>query len=95
MANFSILKVDDEYTLKQYPTVGLRLDPLSVLPHQSGVTTSPLDGVSVRVKYLITGILLNNFQLIRMNITSSHELVVILDCSGDIGLSSSLYPVKG
>jgi hypothetical protein len=54
MVNFSILKVDDEYTLKQYPSVGLRLDPLSVLPHQSGVTTTPLDGVSVLVvPYLI------------------------------------------
>jgi hypothetical protein len=44
----SILKVDDEYSLKQYPLNGLRLDPLSVSPNQSGVTTTaPLDGVSV------------------------------------------------
>jgi hypothetical protein len=44
---FSILKVDGEYSLKQNPLDGLRLDPLSVLPNQSGVTTTPLDGVSV------------------------------------------------
>jgi hypothetical protein len=54
MGNFSILKVDDVYTLKQYPSVGLRLDPLSVSPNQSGVTTTPLDGVSVLlIRYLI------------------------------------------
>jgi hypothetical protein len=47
MKIFSILQVDDEYSLKQYPLVGLRLDPLSVSPNQSGVTTTPLDGVSV------------------------------------------------
>jgi hypothetical protein len=33
--------------LKQYPLDGLRLDPLSVTPKQSGVTTGPIDGVSV------------------------------------------------
>jgi hypothetical protein len=44
---FSILKVDDEYTLKQYPLIGSRLDPLSVTPNRSGVTTTPLDGVSI------------------------------------------------
>jgi hypothetical protein len=44
---FSILKVDDEYSLKQNPLDGLRLDPLSVSPNHSGVTTTPLDGVSV------------------------------------------------
>jgi hypothetical protein len=43
----SILKVDDEYILKQYPLLGSRLDPLSVTPNRSGVTTTPLDGVSV------------------------------------------------
>jgi hypothetical protein len=43
---FSILKVDDEYTLKQYALVGLRLDPLSVSPNRSGGTTTPPDGVS-------------------------------------------------
>jgi hypothetical protein len=47
MKIFSILKVDDEYSLKQYPSVGLRLNPLSVSPNQSGVTTTPPDGVSV------------------------------------------------
>jgi hypothetical protein len=44
---FTILKVDDEYTLKQYPLVGSRLDPLYVSPSWSGVTTTPLDGVSI------------------------------------------------
>jgi hypothetical protein len=44
---FSILKVDDEYSLKQNPLDGLRLDPLSVSPNHFGVTTTPLDGVSV------------------------------------------------
>jgi hypothetical protein len=46
MTIFSILKVDDKYTLKQYASVGLRLDPLSVSPNQSGGTTTPPDGVS-------------------------------------------------
>jgi hypothetical protein len=46
---FCILKPDDEYSLKQDALVGLRLDPLSVLLSQSGVTTAPLDGVSVLV----------------------------------------------
>jgi hypothetical protein len=44
---FSILKVHDEYSLKQNPYDGLRLDPLSVSPNHSGVTATPLDGVSV------------------------------------------------
>jgi hypothetical protein len=44
---FSILKVDDEYSLEQNPLDRLRLDPLSVLPNHSGVTTTPLDGVSI------------------------------------------------
>jgi hypothetical protein len=34
---FSIFKIDDEYSLKQYPLVGLRLEPLSVSPNESGV----------------------------------------------------------
>jgi hypothetical protein len=50
----SILKVDDECSPKQYPLDRLRLDPLSVSLNQSGVTTTPLDGVSVLVvQYLI------------------------------------------
>jgi hypothetical protein len=44
---FSILKIDDEYSLKQYPLHQWRLDPRAVSPNQSGVTTTPLDGVSV------------------------------------------------
>jgi hypothetical protein len=44
---FSILKLDDEYSLKQYASAGLRLDPLSVSSKQSGITTTSLDGVTV------------------------------------------------
>jgi hypothetical protein len=47
MKIFSILKEDDEYSLKQYPLVELRLDPRAVSAKQSGATTTPLDGVSV------------------------------------------------
>jgi hypothetical protein len=47
MIIFSILKEDDEYSLEQYALYGLRLDPLSVPLKKSGVTTRPLDGVSV------------------------------------------------
>jgi hypothetical protein len=43
---FSILKIDDEYSLMQHPLKGLRLDPRAVSPNQSGVTTAPIDGVS-------------------------------------------------
>jgi hypothetical protein len=43
----SILKVDDDNSLKQFALDGLGLDPLSISPNQSGVTTTPLDGVSV------------------------------------------------
>jgi hypothetical protein len=47
MKIFSILKIDDEYSLKHYPLGKLRLDPRAVSPNQSGVTTTPLDGVTV------------------------------------------------
>jgi hypothetical protein len=47
MKIFSILKIDDEYSLKQYPLVEWRLDPTAVSPKRSGATTTPLDGVSV------------------------------------------------
>jgi hypothetical protein len=47
MKIFSILKIDDEYSVIHYPLDGLRLDPRAVSPNQSGVTTAPLDGVSV------------------------------------------------
>jgi hypothetical protein len=51
---FSKLKIDDEYSHKQYPLVELKLDPRAVSPNQSGVTTTPLDGVSVLlIRYLI------------------------------------------
>jgi hypothetical protein len=44
---FSALKIDDEYSLKHHPSDRSRLDPLSISPNQSGVTTAPLGGVSV------------------------------------------------
>jgi hypothetical protein len=43
---FSILKIDDEYSLMQHPLDGLRLDPRPFSPNQSGVATAPIDGVS-------------------------------------------------
>ena len=52
MTMFSILKVDDEYSLNKYPSVGLRIDPSAFSTHQSGVTTSPIDGVSVLVVHM-------------------------------------------
>jgi hypothetical protein len=45
MRIFSILKIDDEYSVVNYFLDGLRLDPRAVSPNQSGVTTTPLDGV--------------------------------------------------
>jgi hypothetical protein len=54
MKIISILKIDDEYSLKHYPLVGLRLDPRAVSPNQSGVDTTPPDGVSVLlIQYVI------------------------------------------
>jgi hypothetical protein len=47
MKIFSILKIDDEYSVMQHPLDELSLDPRAVSPNQSGVTTTPLDGVSV------------------------------------------------
>jgi hypothetical protein len=47
MKIFSIVKIDDEYSVIHYPLGELRLDPRAVSPNQSGVTTTPLDGVSV------------------------------------------------
>jgi hypothetical protein len=47
MKIFSILKIDDEYSVIHYPLGGLRLNPRAASPDQSGVTTTPLDGVSV------------------------------------------------
>jgi hypothetical protein len=46
MKIFSILKIDDGYSVRHYPLVGLRLDPRAVSPNQSGVTTSPINGVT-------------------------------------------------
>jgi hypothetical protein len=55
MKIFSILKIDDEYSLKHYPLVGLRLDARAISPNQSGVATTPPDGVSVvlLIQYVI------------------------------------------
>jgi hypothetical protein len=47
MKIFTIVKRDDEYSVKDYPLDGLRLNPRAVSPNQSDVTTAPLDGVSV------------------------------------------------
>jgi hypothetical protein len=47
MKIFSILKIDDECSVIHYPLGGLRLDPRAVSTNQSGVTNTPLDGVSV------------------------------------------------
>jgi hypothetical protein len=49
MKIFSILKIDDEYNVIHYPLGGLRLNPMAVSTNQSGVTTTPLDGVSVHL----------------------------------------------
>jgi hypothetical protein len=46
MIILSILNIDDEYSLKHYPSVGLRLEPRAVLLNQSGVTTTPTDEVT-------------------------------------------------
>jgi hypothetical protein len=51
MKVFGILKIDDQYTLMHYPPDRLRLDPGGVSPNQSGVATTPLDGVSVLLIY--------------------------------------------
>jgi hypothetical protein len=54
MRIFSILKLDDEYSLNKRPSGEKRLDPLAVAPDRSGVTTTPLDGVSVLpIQYII------------------------------------------
>jgi hypothetical protein len=54
MKIFSILKIDDEYSFKHYPLVGLRLDPRAVSSNHSGVATTPPDRVSVLlIQYVI------------------------------------------
>jgi hypothetical protein len=51
---FGILKIDDERSVMHYPSDRLKLDPLAVSPNQSGVATTPLDGVSVLlIQYVI------------------------------------------
>jgi hypothetical protein len=49
MKIFSILKIDYAYSLKHYPSDRLRLDPTAITLKQSGVTTCPIDKVSVLV----------------------------------------------
>jgi hypothetical protein len=46
MKIFSILKIDDEYSLIRYPLDRLRLDPWVVSPNQSGATTIPTNEVT-------------------------------------------------
>jgi hypothetical protein len=55
MKILSILTIDDEYSLMQHPLDGQRLDPRAISTNQyGGITTTPLDGVSVLlVRYLI------------------------------------------
>jgi hypothetical protein len=54
MSIFSILKVHDEYSLNGHSSGEKRLDPLAVAPDRSGVTTTPMDGVSVLlIQYII------------------------------------------
>jgi hypothetical protein len=55
MKIFSILKIDNEYSVIHYHLSGLRLDPRAVSPNQSCVATTPLDGVSVLlIQYVIS-----------------------------------------
>jgi hypothetical protein len=54
MKIFSMPEKDEEYSETNCPLGGLRLEPRAVSPNQSGVTTSPLDGVKsilIQVKY--------------------------------------------
>jgi hypothetical protein len=54
MKIFSILKIDDEYSVIHYPLGGLRVNPRAGSPNQSGVTTTPLIGVSILlIRYLL------------------------------------------
>jgi hypothetical protein len=46
MIVFSILKIDDGYSIIHYPLGGLRLDPRAVSPSQPGVTTTPTNEVT-------------------------------------------------
>jgi hypothetical protein len=46
MEIFSILKIDDEYSVKHYLLDELRLDSRTDVPNQSGGTTAPIDRVS-------------------------------------------------
>jgi hypothetical protein len=43
---FSIIKIDDEYSLKHYPLGGLRLDPWTVSQNQSCGTATPMNEVT-------------------------------------------------
>jgi hypothetical protein len=47
MKIFSILKIDDEYSVKHYPLGWLRLDARVISPNQSGDTTAPTNEVTL------------------------------------------------
>jgi hypothetical protein len=47
MKIFSILKVDDDYSVKHYPSDKLRLDPSAIPLKKSGTPTCPLDKVTL------------------------------------------------
>jgi hypothetical protein len=54
MKIFSILKVDDDYSLKERPSGEYRLDPLAVPLKKSGTPTCPLDKVTlILIQYVI------------------------------------------
>jgi hypothetical protein len=54
MKFFSILKVDDEQSVKHYPFSKLRLDPLAIPPKKSGPPTCPLDKATlILIQYVI------------------------------------------
>jgi hypothetical protein len=47
MEFFTVLKEEERCFYINYPLVEWRLVPRAVSPNQSGVTTSPLDGVTL------------------------------------------------
>jgi hypothetical protein len=54
MTIFSILKVDDGYSLNESPLGEERLNPSAISTKQSGVTTTPIGAVSViLIQYLL------------------------------------------
>jgi hypothetical protein len=51
MKIFSMPEKDEESSEINCPLGGLRLKPRAVSPNQSGVTTSPVDGVTFNHEY--------------------------------------------